>query len=246
MKNIMKKCFIVTPIGSEGSEVRKRADKVYKYIIEPTCAKCHFQVIRVDQINETDSITQTIINMLGEAELVIADLTDHNPNAFYEMGYRACTGKPMINIKQKGESIPFDIASIRAFDYDLSDLDSVEEVKSRLEQTIISLNIEETSNNQQLNNSDPDKVLLEKGKGTFGIFPILYDIQDQISRLREDIHNKDIETIQAIVKANSQPVQIEDSNTALLKVLLPEFIRNPDSFKTLIELSRSTQNTDKG
>ena len=33
----MKKCFVVSPIGEEGSEIRKRADQVYKYIISPVC-----------------------------------------------------------------------------------------------------------------------------------------------------------------------------------------------------------------
>ena len=132
----MKKCFVISPIGGEGTDVRRRADQVFKYIIAPVCEKCEFEAIRVDQINQADSITQTIIDYLERSELVIADMTGHNPNAFYEMGYRACMGKPMINLKEKGEAIPFDISNIRAFDYDLSDLDSVAEIKNRLEQTI--------------------------------------------------------------------------------------------------------------
>ena len=76
-----------------------------------------FEAIRVDKVNQADSITQTIIDYLINSELVIADITGHNPNAFYEMGYRASTGRPMIHLKEKSENIPFDIAGIRAFDY---------------------------------------------------------------------------------------------------------------------------------
>ena len=179
----MKKCFVVTPIGSEGSDTRKRADQVYKYIIGPTCEKCGFDAIRVDQLNQADSITQTIIDMLGSAELVIADMTGHNPNAFYEMGFRACTGKPMINLKQKGETIPFDIASIRAFDYDLSDLDSVDEIKKRLEQTIRSFNIAENEIESEGREKDESQINhnSEKGSGTVDVLPILYEIS-KISR----------------------------------------------------------------
>ena len=115
---------------------KKRADKLFKYIIEQVCNGCGFKAIRVDQIKQSDLITQTIIDYLNNAELVIADMSSHNPNAFYEMGFRACTGRPMINLSEKGESIPFDISAIRAFEYDLSDLNSVDEVKRRLEQTI--------------------------------------------------------------------------------------------------------------
>lgn len=81
----MKECFVVSGIGSEGTDVRKRADQVFKYIISPVCEECGFNVVRVDKVNQADSITQTIIEYLINSELVIADITGHNPNAFYEM-----------------------------------------------------------------------------------------------------------------------------------------------------------------
>lgn len=52
------------------------------------------------------------------------------------MGYRKCTDKPIIHLKKKGETIPFDVNTVRTFEYDLTDLDNVEETKKRLEQTI--------------------------------------------------------------------------------------------------------------
>lgn len=119
----MMTCFVVSPIGEDGSPTRANADKLFKYIIKPVCEKCGFDAIRVDQLNDANSITQTIINKLDHAELVIADLTEHNPNVFFEMGYRAQTQKPIIHLKSKGEKIPFDVTTIRAFDYDLTDLD---------------------------------------------------------------------------------------------------------------------------
>lgn len=78
----MKKCFVVSPIGDEGSEIRKRADQMFKYIIAPVCEETGFEPIRVDKLNQPDSITQTIIDYLLQSELVIADITGHNPNAF--------------------------------------------------------------------------------------------------------------------------------------------------------------------
>lgn len=231
----MKKCFVVSPIGAENSDVRKRADQVYKYIIEPVCKECDFEPIRVDMLNKADTITQTIIDHLNQDELVIADMTDHNPNAFYEMGYRACTGKPMINLKEKSESIPFDIAAIRAFDYDLTDLDSVDEIKTRIINTISSINFVgnddsettlETSNNP--NGSDNLKILT-----------LLYDIQDRIDQLRKDITNKDTDTIQAIVKASQSAQPADDLNTTMMKIVLPELLKNPDYLKNLIELNNA-------
>lgn len=231
----MKKCFVVSPIGAENSETRKRADQVYKYIIEPVCKACDFEPIRVDMINKADTISQTIIDHLNQDELVIADMTEHNPNAFYEMGYRACTGKPMINLKEKSESIPFDIAAIRAFDYDLQDLDSVDGIKTRIINTIESINFIENDNSEttsetynKLNGSDSLKIL-----------PLLYDIQDRIDQLRKDIANKDTDTIQAIVRASQTAQPVEDLNTTMVKILLPELLKNPSSFNNLIELTNA-------
>lgn len=224
----MKKCFVVSPIGEEGSEIRKRADQVFKYIVSPACEECGFEAIRVDKINQADSITQTIIDYLISSELVIADITGHNPNAFYEMGYRASTGKAMIHLREKNENIPFDIAGIRAFDYDLGDLDSVEEVKSRLIKTIGTMTFEDIDNAELAQESRNDNLQL---------LPVLYQIQDEIVKLRTEIHDKDTETIQAIVKASVPTAPIEDPNMAIMKAILPELLKNPNSMKTLMELS---------
>ncbi len=231
----MKKCFVVSPISQEGSEVRKRADQVFKYIISPVCEETGFEPIRVDQVNQADSITETIIDYLINSELVIADITGHNPNAFYEMGYRASTRRPMIHLKEKNEKIPFDIAGIRTFDYDLSDLDSVEEIKSRLKKTIGTLSFDE----QSCQNEDGKNALKESQNDVSLLIPILYEIQDEISQLKSEIHNKDTETIQAVVKASVPTAPVEDPSMTVVKAILPELLKNPNSIKTLVELGEA-------
>lgn len=229
----MKKCFVVSPIGEEGSEVRRRADQVFKYIILPVCEECDFEAIRVDKVNQADSITQTIIDYLSNSELVIADITGHNPNAFYEMGYRASTGKPIIHLKEKKERIPFDIAGIRAFDYDLGDLDSVAEVKTRLKKTIETMKFEDFSDS----NTEQEMYSAEVKCDNSQLLSVLYEIQDEIIKLRAEIHDKDTETIQAVVKASVPAVPMEDPNMSIIKAILPELIRNPNSMKALMEFS---------
>ena len=236
----MKKCFVVSPIGAENSKERKRSDQVYKYIIEPVCKECNFEPIRVDMLNKTDTITQTIIDHLNQDELVIADMTDHNPNAFYEMGYRACTGKPMINLKEKSENIPFDIAAVRAFDYDLTDLDSVDEIKKRIIETIGAIKFEENNNSETTLKKDNTL----NGSDNLKILPLLYDIQDRIEQLRKDITNKDTDTIQAIVKASQSAQPADDLNTTMMKILLPELLKNPDSLKNLIEFANAVNENE--
>lgn len=233
----MRKCFIISPIGKENSETRKNADKVFKHIISPVCQKCGFEPVRVDQINQSDEITQTIIDMILSSDLVIADMSEHNPNVFFEIGYRACTGKPIIHIKSKNDTIPFDIANIRAFDYDLSDLDSVDEIRNRLEQTVnafqfdkISATVENTANLSSDNAN---------------IITTLYNIQDQIEQLKNEIHNKDNETIQTIIKASQPATPAEDPNSAIMKIFVQELLKNPNSMKSLIQIGEMSKNISK-
>jgi tetratricopeptide (TPR) repeat protein len=117
----MKTCFVISPIGQDGSEIRQAADDLFDLIIEPALEKFDFNVVRGDKIFNTNAITEDIINLVQNSELCIIDLSHQNPNVFYETGRRHETAKPFIHIKRKGEQIPFDIAGIRTIDYDLSD-----------------------------------------------------------------------------------------------------------------------------
>ncbi len=228
-ESFMKTCFVVSPIGDVGSETRINADKLFKYIISPVCERCGFEAVRVDQINDSDSITQTIIDKLLSSELVIADISSHNPNVFYEIGYRKCTNRPIIHLKKKGESIPFDVNTIRTFEYDLTDLDNVEETKKRLEQTVgtFSFEIHEDTLGQDE----------EQSRQIFpqGILTMLYQIQDSISELKEQISKKDTETIQAIMQTSLNNVKKEESTDAIMmKMLWSKLIKDPESFHNLI------------
>ncbi len=235
----MKKCFVISPIGQDGSEVRRRADQLFKYIIKPVCDECKFEAIRVDQINQTDSITQTIVDYLQSAELCIADMTDHNPNAFYEMGFRASLNKPLIYLKEKNESIPFDIANMRTFDYDLQDLDSVDALKSRLKQTISAFTFD-SSKAKEAKTS-------EKNTAFSQVLSALYTIQDDIQDLRLDIKHKDTETIQAVIAASQKPVPTtaENLSASLLNTIIPSLIQNPDNMKNLLDIKEMLDNSEK-
>ncbi len=236
----MKYCFVVSPVGEEKSEIRANADKLLKHIINPVCQSCGFSVERVDQINDSDSITQTIIDKLLSADLVIADISGHNPNVFYEMGYRKCTGKPIIHLKSKGENLPFDVNTIRTFEYDLTDLDSVDAIKERLQQTISAISFETVDELEENANS--------KNDNTFsGLLPILYQIQDSISDLKTEISRKDNETLQTIMQTSlNNAAKAESADEIMMKVLLPELLRNPESFSNLMQIAEiANSNTKK-
>lgn len=228
-KVFMKRCFVVSPIGDAGTDIRKNADQLYQHIIKPVCEKCGFDAQRVDELNTSGSITQEILDALNEYELVIADLTGHNPNVFFEIGYRTKSQKPIIHLKRKNEIIPFDVSTIRTFEYDLTDLDMVTATKHRLEQVIMNFKYDEIKEYKKTNGSFENNMIVAS----------LNDIQYKIDVLSEEIRKKENETIKTVIETfNAQKPEPESSfETEMMKILMPELIKNPNAADALLKLS---------
>ena len=227
-RELMKRCFVISPIGDTGTDIRKNADQLYQHIIKPVCEKCGFAAQRVDEFNTPDSITQEILEALNDYDLVIADLTGHNPNVFFEIGYRARSQKPIIHLKRKDEIIPFDVSTIHTFEYDLTDLDMVTATKDRLEQVIKNFKYDEAKEPKKANNNFENNIIVAS----------LNDIQYKIDVLTEEIKRKENETIKTVIETfNAQKSEPESLGTEMMKILMPELIRNPNAADALLKLS---------
>ena len=119
-------CFVVSPIGEEGSDTRRTADTVFVQLISPIAENHELSCVRADHIRSPGLITAQVLKHLNEAALVIADLTGLNANVFYELAFRHTTGKPVIILSPRGQRLPFDLADSRAVIYDLADWTSLE------------------------------------------------------------------------------------------------------------------------
>jgi hypothetical protein len=108
-----KQCFVIAPIGKDESETRRRSDMLLDHVFIPALVPIGYEVVRADKISEPGSITIQVLNRILEADLVIADLTDHNPNVFYELAVRHALNKGVIHVICSGQTIPFDIADLR-------------------------------------------------------------------------------------------------------------------------------------
>jgi nucleoside 2-deoxyribosyltransferase len=125
------KIFVASPIGSEGSPQRRRSDQLLKHIIGPVADELGCDVVRADKLAEPGRITLQIANELGSADVVIADLSDLNPNVMYELGARQGLGRPYVLMAEDGMSLPFDLLDFRTIFYRL-DLDGVDAAKEQL------------------------------------------------------------------------------------------------------------------
>ena len=219
----MKTCFVISPIGEEGTETRKKADQFLKHVVEKTCHECGFNVKRVDKSNDIGSITAEIFKDLEDYDLVIADISEHNPNVFYEIGYRRRTGKHVIHFRRKGEKIPFDIADIRTIEYDLTDPDSLETARNRLKTTVQALTFETAASSVNAPESN--------------IHPILFQILDAINDLRDEVGKNDNNALmRTVIESIQQSKPQMSTQDALLVNLMPMMLEKPDMLQQLIEL----------
>jgi hypothetical protein len=132
-------CFVISPIGESGSDTRKRSDKVLEYVIEDAIDEYGYRPVRADEISEPGIITTQIIERVLDSPLVIADLTDHNANVFYELAVRHAARRPVIQLIDSEQEIPFDIANTRTVHFTLSDVETYENAKEEIQNQIESI-----------------------------------------------------------------------------------------------------------
>lgn len=118
-------CFYITPIGTDGSDERQHSDLFLSSIVEPALQQFNLKVIRADAIDKPGMITRQVIEHILKVRLVIADLSFHNPNVFYELALRHATRLPVVQIVRIGDSIPFDVGQMRTVRIDNSSIYSL-------------------------------------------------------------------------------------------------------------------------
>ncbi|TMV06320.1 hypothetical protein FGK63_14270 [Ruegeria sediminis] len=132
-----KTCFVVSPIGDRGTDVRRQADCVLEYIIKPALAGLDYdEPIRVDRLDKPTHITTEIVQHLISAELVIADLSGSNANVFYELGIRHAFQKPCIMLSNWDPRPPFDVSGSNIIQYVHDDPSSHSEAVTRIRNQI--------------------------------------------------------------------------------------------------------------
>lgn len=128
---VKKSCFVVTPIGEEGSEIRNHAMGVIDSVLRPELKNLDYNVIVPHEMNKPGSITNQVIEHLLNDDLVIANLTTLNGNVMYELAVRHAVKLPVITIAEKGTKIPFDIGTERTIMYS-NDLAGYPSLKERV------------------------------------------------------------------------------------------------------------------
>ncbi|MFG0255026.1 MAG: hypothetical protein ACF787_08000 [Rhodopirellula sp. JB053] len=102
-------CFVAMPFSErDSSHPEGFFSEVLRQIIAPAGRKAGFRVVTARK-RGSDVIHATIVNGLLDADLVVADLTEHNPNVLFELGMRMADDKPVALIRAAGTKAIFDV-----------------------------------------------------------------------------------------------------------------------------------------
>jgi hypothetical protein len=113
-------CFVLMPFEDKFNPIWQ--------IIRETAEGDPFnlQCIRADQIARPGYIMEDVLQYIARAGFIIADLTDRNPNVFYELGiaHSIKSSSTVLLLSQSIDFVPFDLRPLRCLIYnpDLSNL----------------------------------------------------------------------------------------------------------------------------
>jgi tetratricopeptide (TPR) repeat protein len=111
---VKRTCFVVMGFGKKTDFETGRTldlDKSYRNIIKPAVEAAGLTCIRADEIVHTGLIDVPMYEQLLNADVVVADLSTSNKNAYYELGVRhALRPYTTVVIAEDGiKTFPFDV-----------------------------------------------------------------------------------------------------------------------------------------
>jgi hypothetical protein len=124
-------CFVLMPFKQE-------IKPVYEDHIKKVIVGLGLDCKRADDIFRNTAIIEDIWENINRARILIADLTDKNPNVFYEVGIAHTVGKNVILITQRIEDVPFDLHHLRHIQYEYTPRGMVV-FEQRLKATVLNI-----------------------------------------------------------------------------------------------------------
>ncbi len=125
-------CFVVMPFALP-------LGNHYSLIYEPAIKKAGLRPVRADDdIFATGKIIDQVWAGINAAKVLVAELTNRNPNVFYELGLAHALRKPVVLISSNKEDVPFDVRHIRVIYYDVNDPFWGEKLATKVAENILS------------------------------------------------------------------------------------------------------------
>ncbi|MBI3742762.1 MAG: restriction endonuclease [Chloroflexi bacterium] len=105
-----KLAFVVMPFA-------ETLEDTYLYGIRRACSATGLECKRGDEIQHGNVVIEEVLDHIKRARVTIAELSDHNPNVFYEVGWAHALSRPTVLVARKGTALPFDVRHINTLFY---------------------------------------------------------------------------------------------------------------------------------
>jgi hypothetical protein len=255
-------CFVITSFGKKDNlkdlqakfsagktELVQKIDfeKIYEELVKPAIVKAEMEPLIEYAENSFGSIHKTMYEKIVLCEFCVADLTNANPNAYYELGMRYAV-KPFSTIPIIASShfpLPFDVGINRTFayqvdqDFNLSDKENdIEKLSNILKNAKLNKSTDSPLYDMINGISFQNSVAHEKTD----VFrdKVRYDetIKNELAYARSVYHedqsklkSQRIEAIKAVVEKYKP---LENMETAVLIDVMISF-RNIEAFNEMLE-----------
>ncbi len=132
-EDLERTCFVIMPFGRKkvnGKQIDFNAiyDTIFKPAIQKVRTPENNELIaaRTDMDAFSASINQEMFEYIMYSRIAFADISGFNPNVFYEIGARhSAQESGTVLFRQTGHAVPFDITSIKVFEYDYKPDDKI-------------------------------------------------------------------------------------------------------------------------
>ena len=223
-----KKCFVITPIGDSNTEIRRHIDGIIDQAIEPALGQ-KYDIEVAHRKYEIGSINDRVIRSVLDSDLVIANLTNTNPNVMFELAIRYSFGKPAIVIAEKGTKLPFDVIDENTIFY-VNDPTGANDLKQSIIEYEKNINLDKEDYGPifKVANKIPLYNKVESGEGVSSETQMQYII-DRLNSLEKTINirirSKEDEVANEVVKSDKYRIKLLfESNQPLKEKEIDEII----------------------
>ncbi len=138
-KHLEKKCFVIMPFSGTTSCSEDEWYDIFQNMIKPSVEESGFnyKCIRAEIL--IGNIIKHILDNLNRADVVIGDLTDRNPNVFYEIGVRHALRDKTILITQRIDDIPFDLRQYSVIEYSWKTKNGKDDFKKKMHRVLTAI-----------------------------------------------------------------------------------------------------------
>lgn len=213
---VVEKCFVIMPF-SKTTEVHTKGywDNHYEKFLVPLIESGFPLKAERSEAIRGDIIRQ-IITDLVTAPVVVANLTDSNPNVYWELGVRQSFRHCTITIAEEGIKLPSDIATKGTLFYHPKEYIANEEFRIKFRKAI-----SDCLENPEI----PDSHVLETITGRGTLFNIL-SRDETLRKLKaikseNDRNKRSLEEINKTVKDNKKKGEEEKKLVGTERLLLP-------------------------